>query len=104
MTKLPVPPPEVTPHLQPVGAAGVPTSATVPLTRDLELRIAPVAALAGDGFTHIDLRLFRRIPDQHAGEAFQTAGGFRVPLRQVDEVAGKLLAVTRAVQGGAHGE
>lgn len=101
---LPATSPEVTIPPQLSGEAGVLTRATVQLTRDLELRIAPVAALSGDSFTHVDLRLYRRIPDQHAGEAFQTAGGFRVPLRQVEEVAGKLLAVARAVQGGAHGK
>lgn len=79
-------------------APAVEYSASVELTRELELRIAPIAAIERGGFTHLDLRLYRRIPDVHCTDAFQTVGGFRIPLRQVGEVVGKILAVAKAME------
>lgn len=77
------------------------SNASVALSQDgaLELRITPVCGSDDSRVTHLDLRLFRRVStDLGAGVYGQTAAGFRIPLRSVPEVVGKLFALTKEAE------
>lgn len=72
-------------------------TASLELAPRLEIRIAPLVTVDRDEVTHLDVRLFRRVASELGADAVMTAGGFKVPLAQVAEFAGKLLEVARAV-------
>jgi hypothetical protein len=67
------------------------------LTADLELRLIPVVRADSGAVTHVEIRLFRRVPSELAGAAFlPTAAGFRLPLQRIPEFIARLSLLAEA--------